>query len=422
MRSFCLRRAAAGGLLVCLGAVVAGPRPARGDVVIKKSGERFSGLVVGESDSEVILQTHLEALTVRTRIARREIAEIRREAAAEHRYCRIPIHGEIGKEVRAQWVAQGVRDAQAAGANYLVLDIDSPGGQIAEMAKIIDVLAGQTRCRLIAHVHKAHSAAAMIALACPTIIVDSHAEIGSAVPWTPGKDGLPRDVEAKQFAAFVAAAKATADLGHHSALLARGMIEMDLVLSRVGSGAEAQVVEGKPERSVEIKKAGTILCMSTSETVASGLAAGVAEKPGELRKVLGLTDWSPVGETVWAYLTSRPALEKANAELREATRGAAARREEAAATITELDAKLREATRARDEAAGRAGVIPVEMNAELGRIDPRLTGAQHDALAVQIRARYEALYADATNVLGRADNEIKNLQKQRVELMARARE
>ena len=50
----------------------------RADTVVKTSGQTLTGLVVAESAADVTLQTNVGELVVRTKIARAEIAAIRK--------------------------------------------------------------------------------------------------------------------------------------------------------------------------------------------------------------------------------------------------------------------------------------------------------------------------------------------------------
>jgi hypothetical protein len=357
----------------------------------------------------------MEELTIQTRIARKDIAAIHKDAVAENRYCRIPIHGEIGVDIKAEWLDKALGQAEAANANVVLLDIDSPGGQVGEMARIMEVLSKHNTMRAIAFVHRAMSAAAIIALSIPAIIVDPRATIGAAVPFKVGPDGLPKDVDAKFLAAFRAGCQAAADAGRHNPLLARGMMDMNLILSVQGQGMTATVVEGRPDGSTPLKNAGEILCLSSAEAVRCGLAIATADSQRDIREAVGLKDWQPVGETVWSYLASRPVVEKANAQ-RESVEN---QRDEAREMLVTVEVRIAETTKAREEAAKRVSELPNQYKEEVASIDPRLTPAQHDAKAAEIRKKYDAQYADAQNTLGKAGTDLQELTKLRTELLAK---
>jgi membrane-bound serine protease (ClpP class) len=398
---------------IILAAAIAFPPLAAADTVTKTNGQKLTGVIVAESETELTLQTSIGELVVRTRIARDQIASFQKEAVAQNRYCRIPLHGEVGADIKAEWVAKAFAQAAGFNANYIILDIDSPGGSIAEMAKIMDFLSKQEKVHTVAHVHRAMSAAAMIALTCRTIVLDSHATIGAAVPWRVGPDGLPRDVEAKFLASYRALCKSAAEARRHSPLLAQGMMDMDLVLSIArDADGNPRVVEGTPRGpSTPLKKKGEILCLSSGEARASGLAAGIVEDARSLQRLLGAKDWAPVGESVWAYMQSRPAAARADKERLMQTQQAAERKERLAEALAKTGARMEELLKIKEEAARRVAALPVEFQAELKRIDPRLTPTQHDARNLEIRKHYETAYAEAHNTLARADAELQEIQR-----------
>jgi membrane-bound serine protease (ClpP class) len=393
---------------------------------VKKNGERLTGDVVTESEKDVTLQTSVGELLVRTRISRGEIASVEKDVLAQNRYCLIPIHGEIGTDVRADWVAKALAQAAGFKANYLVFDIDSPGGSVAEMVKIMEVISKAERAHTVAYVHRAMSAAAMISMCCRTIVVDSRASIGAAVPWRIGPDGTPRDVEAKFMSSYRALCKSAAEVHRHAPLIAQGMMDLDLVLSITrDEDGQVRVLEGAPPKGsnrVALKKAGEILCLSASEARACGLAAGVAEDARGLQRVLGAEDWMPVGESVWAYLQSRPAAAKADQERQEQAQFEEDRRARLAELLTKADARIEELKKLKDTAAKRVAAIPLECQGELNRIDARLSGAQQDAKNLEIRKKYETMYAEQQNALRRTDAELQELERLKKEAAARARE
>src|SRR5450432_3028887 len=82
---------------------------------------------------------------------------------------RIPIRGTIGTEVTADMVKEALDSARKAKADYVAIYFETPGGQITEMGRIIEVLGKAKDLRLIAQVHQAFSAGAIIALTCSHI-------------------------------------------------------------------------------------------------------------------------------------------------------------------------------------------------------------------------------------------------------------
>jgi ATP-dependent protease ClpP protease subunit len=279
--------------------------PVLADVVVKRDGSHLTGTVIREDPDTITLQSNFQELVTRQKIARKDIAEIQRDDKPDATFCRIPIEGEIGTAVKAEWLAKALEQAAAFKPDYLILYIDSGGGSVTEMEKIVDLLKKKKDLKLIAHVKKAASAAAIIAMACPTIILATDGSIGAAVPFTIGPKGTPQDVEAKWFSFIESGACAAADAAGHSPLLVRGMMEINLTLSRVNTSNSITIVEGESPNGVIIKKPGQILTLQGRGAVNAGLAAALAD---ELSPALfGHKTWVPVGETAWSYMKSRPA-------------------------------------------------------------------------------------------------------------------
>ncbi len=404
-------------------AILAAAALCRADTVIKKSGQTLTGLIIAESDNDITIQNNVGELVVRTKVARNDIAEIHKDAVAEHRYCRIPIHGEIGKDVKVDWLAKAFAQAIGFDANYVVLDIDSPGGDIQEMAKIMELISKQDKVKVVAHVHKAMSAAAMIAMTCPTIIVDGRASIGAAVPWKVGPDGTPMEVEAKFISAYRALCKSAAEYAHHSPLLAQGMIDMNLALMISKREGGVEIIEGEiapasDPRAKVLKKKGEIMCLSSAEAIESGLAVGTAEWPKDLQKILGVNDWAPVGESVWAYMEARPVAEKVNHERAQEAQAALAAKSRVVQQINAIDARITALMANKAEAEKQAEALPGAYKAEIAKIHSRLGPSQHDDQVAQIKAKYQALFDKTNDAVAQAEHDVPELSAQKNKLLA----
>ena len=141
-------------------------------------------------------------------------------------------------------------------------------------------------------------------MACPTIILASDGSIGAAVPFTVGPKGTPQDVEAKWFSFIESGVCAAADSAGHSPLLVRGMMEINLTLSRVITPEKTSIVEGEAANGVIIKRPGQILTLQGKDAVRSGLVAAIAD---DLTPALfGHKSWASVGDSAWSYMKSRP--------------------------------------------------------------------------------------------------------------------
>lgn len=116
----------------------------------------------------------------------------------------ITIEGEIDSTTSFS-VQRRLKEAAEAGADAIVLDINSPGGEIGAVIEITGAIKQSTVPITVAWVHpQAYSGGAIIALACQEIVVASGAQMGDAFPITaamnngrPGIRGLTPDERTK---------------------------------------------------------------------------------------------------------------------------------------------------------------------------------------------------------------------------------
>jgi enoyl-CoA hydratase/carnithine racemase len=138
----------------------------------------------------------------------------------------IPISGVIGEECLYEGVADAIDSYVQVQTDYeyLVLEIDSPGGSVQEAFRIMEALA-QCPGEKIALVNsEAISAAMYIAVCCDYILMAPGGAIGAATPYYDTPDG-PRDISAKMLAARATHVAAAAELHGHPVHLIRAMIQ-----------------------------------------------------------------------------------------------------------------------------------------------------------------------------------------------------
>jgi membrane-bound serine protease (ClpP class) len=110
----------------------------------------------------------------------------------------IDFQGEI-EGVLYAYVRRHVEDAVAAGADCIVLRVDSYGGTVFHSKKIADLLAGLPKSvHTVAWIPtKAISGAAMASISCREIIMAPGASIGDSQPIVSGSGGKPEPVGEK---------------------------------------------------------------------------------------------------------------------------------------------------------------------------------------------------------------------------------
>lgn len=101
----------------------------------------------------------------------------------------ITIQGEIDGDTRlrrsvlAQSVERRIRAAERAGADALVFEIDSPGGEVGASLRIAQLIKNSSIQNTVAWVRpQALSGGAIIALACRELVVDDPVQLGDAMP------------------------------------------------------------------------------------------------------------------------------------------------------------------------------------------------------------------------------------------------
>ncbi|MGQ0561234.1 MAG: NfeD family protein [Gemmatimonadota bacterium] len=166
---------------------------------------------------------------------------------------RVPVHGVIELGL-APFIARAIREAEAAGAKAIVLDIETPGGRVDAAQQIVNAIK-EARVPVYAFVNRrAFSAGAMIALAADEIYMRPGSVIGAATPIT----GDGQKASEKIVSAMRSEMRALAE--------ARGL--------------DPRVAEAMVDESIEIPgivEKGKLLTLTTAEAVRIGYARQVAD-------------------------------------------------------------------------------------------------------------------------------------------------
>jgi membrane-bound serine protease (ClpP class) len=316
-------------------------------------------------------------------------------------------------EITAEPFARSLDEARRAGAKIIILSIDSPGGLVAEKERMLQVMSRAKDLDFVAHVRRrAISSAAIIALACPTMVMMPDSSIGATVMFQVGPDGTPRNIEEKWQSALRANDRAASTLlGRRSELWVRGMTEPDLELSIIEDREGMRLVEGAVPEGKLIKGKGRILTVTGTEAEAWGLSRGTVRETAEIRGVLNLPAWHDVGDAPGSIMAAaaRGARQEALKREQEAARlkERFKRLDAVRPQVAEIDIRLREL----DEQARAATVdlerLQGEAEAELAAIKAELDTAiaqakvQNSAInaararadartrAADVRSRYE---------------------------------
>ncbi len=94
----------------------------------------------------------------------------------------ITIEGDI-KSVTAFSFTRRLRLAEQGGADAIVVELNTPGGEVGAVLEICDAIRGSNVPNIVAWIHpNAYSGGAIIALACRQILVSDPATMGDALP------------------------------------------------------------------------------------------------------------------------------------------------------------------------------------------------------------------------------------------------
>lgn len=163
----------------------------------------------------------------------------------------IDFEGEIGPLLLA-YTRRRVEAAEAAGADCIVLRVDSYGGRVDSSKEIGDMLVElDDAIHVVAWVpEKAISGAAFVSLACDEIIMAAGASIGDCQPIVQGATGKPEAVGEKIESPLRAWFRRYASANGYPVLLAEAMVSerMEVIRLRPKAGGEMVYMGGEHYR------------------------------------------------------------------------------------------------------------------------------------------------------------------------------
>lgn len=215
---------------------------------------------------------------------------------------------DVGTQALVTRAIDGARER----GDRLVLELDTPGGEIELMWQIANALldASASGVATVAWVHdRALSAGALLVLASERVYMRSHATVGSALPVQIGPGGLmpvseDEDVREKLSSALRAEFRGVAEKRGRSGLLAEAMVDPEVEVlevateggDRLVSRTELDDLNQRGERHEIVRTVvarGELFNATGSEAVTLGLADGLAESVDELAAKLGLAGVLP---------------------------------------------------------------------------------------------------------------------------------
>ena len=237
----------------------------------------------------------------------------------------VSLHGEVDDATRDGLFRQ-FKQARAAGATTVVVDLQTPGGLVTSALDITQFLRAQNDLHTIAYVRRAYSAGSMIAVACDEIVMAPGGVIGDCAPIAIGSDDrlipLPPAERAKLQSPILSDFDASADRNHHDRLLLESMVVAERVVNYVQDPktGKREFVDDKgyaeklkagwvdvPGVTNPVDGADTLLTLQADRAVWFGLAAGTADSPAAAagKGVPVVADLSPgAGEAVVEFLNT----------------------------------------------------------------------------------------------------------------------
>lgn len=244
----------------------------------------------------------------------------------------LPIRDDITDRM-AIFVKSTIKKAKEANAEYIILDLDTYGGEMKAMDDICSELISidSKKIHTVAFVNdKAESAGAFISLACDRIVMAPSGTIGSAMPILVAPGQLPQSVSEKQLSYARERIRALATTKGHNPDLAEAMVYIPkwvvwVEVKKNGNVIEHRVIDkdNLEKERLEASKQGLefgsvedidtdekLLNLSADRAVKYGLAEAMVSDKDELFRYLGLKDpevmeYKPnISEALYNVLTS----------------------------------------------------------------------------------------------------------------------
>ncbi|HSG82147.1 MAG TPA: NfeD family protein [Gemmatimonadota bacterium] len=171
-------------------------------------------------------------------------------AFAQTQVLRIPIDGTIDRGL-GPFVKRALNEAVQSGAQYAILDINTPGGRVDAAWQIVDAIQ-EAQLPVYAFVDRALSAGAMIALSTDAIYMRPGATMGAATPVLGGGDKASEKIVSAMRSEFRALAEAR--------------------------GLDPRIAESMVDETIEVPgvvAVGQLLTLTADEALSVGYANGI---------------------------------------------------------------------------------------------------------------------------------------------------
>ena len=395
-------------------------RAAQADVIVLRDGQELNGHVVSRDASSIVVRVAIAGGALQRTLTPAEVREIRPDPAPSGiAWLEIPVFGEIGTEVTADAVGRALAEARRLKVRHVILLIDSPGGRVDEQMAICDRLLEAQDLRPVAFVKHAYSAAALIATACPTIVMQPDGQIGGAVAIYPPDKAhqLPRTVEEKYMSVIRARDRLIAERAGHDPLFVDAMSNIESVVSMRSEGGHVHLLAGEAADARLLKGKGSILTMTAREASSAGLSAATVSSLTALGTSLGYApdEWHSAGRQGWLIMTAAADGWRAReAEARRNAAGAAASQQLTAEEITKRLAAARDGLQAVDAAVAGAKTQLERDQQAIQYTSAAYSRELYQQKQAEVQARYDKTVAELARqrqTLQRAIAQLREMQK-----------
>jgi membrane-bound ClpP family serine protease len=215
----------------------------------------------------------------------------------------VRIDKAIEYECEVKALEKAIETESNQGPEFILLEIDTPGGRIDLAERICNALSKADNCRIVAFVNGgALSAGAIVAIACDEVYMRESATIGGATAYvTQGfvsksfEEAFGETIGEKMQSIWIAFCEAVAEKNNRPVKIVRAMIDKDISVVEVekeGNRAFICSTDKKaPDKTVKTwSEKGKLLTLTASEAVECGIADGILQSREELVSKLATKD------------------------------------------------------------------------------------------------------------------------------------
>ncbi len=233
-------------------------------------------------------------------------------AASATQVAEPPVHVRLEEQLSLGTLAllqRALREARESTDPCLVIELDTPGGEVGlmwQIAKVIDQ-AREEGVRTVCWVNeRALSAGVLVAISCERVYARERAAIGAATPVTIGWKGVTElaDLDPKSASAIAAMVRAWAEDHGRSPEIALAMVDSETEVYQVEIDGQAQLVTGEDWRDQRlwpdpphllrtIAPGGRPLTLTGAEALELGFVDGTADELDEVLEKIGYAGSAP---------------------------------------------------------------------------------------------------------------------------------